>query len=86
MNAADLIGLLAGGCVLLTFSVRSLRALRAFAIASNLLFIAYGASAELLPILVLHGLLLPLNLLRLYEQCKPADREPAAPRLGAQQR
>jgi CRP/FNR family cyclic AMP-dependent transcriptional regulator len=84
MNPSDLLGLLAGSCVLLTFSVRSLCALRGFAIASNLLFIAYAASAQLLPILVLHGLLLPLNVLRLWEQRKPPDRDRQT--LGAQQR
>ena len=65
---ADLLGLLAGGFVLLTFSVRSLTALRSFAVVSNLLFISYALAAQLMPIALLHGLLLPLNLFRLREQ------------------
>jgi hypothetical protein len=36
-------------------------ALRAFAIASNILFIVYAAGSNLAPILLLHALLLPLN-------------------------
>jgi hypothetical protein len=36
-------------------------ALRAFAIASNVLFIVYAAGSDLAPILLLHALLLPIN-------------------------
>jgi hypothetical protein len=39
----------------------------------NLLFIAYAWQPGLMPILVLHGLLLPLNLYRLRE-CLTATR------------
>jgi CRP/FNR family cyclic AMP-dependent transcriptional regulator len=39
--------------------------LRCVAIASNLAFIAYGALADLGPVLVLHLLLLPVNVGRL---------------------
>jgi hypothetical protein len=51
--------------VLATFSMRSMRALRLVAIASNIAFITYGAMGNLYPILVLHSLLLPLNVFRL---------------------
>jgi CRP/FNR family cyclic AMP-dependent transcriptional regulator len=44
-----------------TFCMQSLTRLRAFAIVSNLLFIVYAASADLLPILLLHTVLLPIN-------------------------
>ena len=40
------------------------------AIASNLAFIAYAASEGLIPVLVLHSVLLPVNLARLYEIIK----------------
>ncbi len=63
----DLLGLAAAALVLITFSVRSLQALRCFAIASNLLFIGYGIAGHLIPILLLHALLLPLNLCRLWQ-------------------
>jgi CRP/FNR family transcriptional regulator, cyclic AMP receptor protein len=63
----DALGYLAAGAMLATFSVRSIKALRALAIISNLLFIAYAIGAGLLPVLALHALLLPLNLLRLRE-------------------
>lgn len=57
----DTIGLLATTCVLATFCMTSMVALRAFAIVSNILFIIYGASANLLPIVLLHTILLPVN-------------------------
>lgn len=67
MNPTDLLGYLAAGLVLTTFSVRSIVALRTVAIASNLAFIGYALVAGLAPVLVLHGLLLPLNAWRLWQ-------------------
>jgi hypothetical protein len=61
----ELLGYAAAGLVVATFSARSITTLRALAIASNLLFIAYAASAGLLPVLLLHAVLLPLNVIRL---------------------
>lgn len=67
LSLTDLLGYAAAGLVLATFSFRSITALRSVAIASNLMFIAYAAFAQLAPVLILHALLLPLNMLRLYE-------------------
>jgi hypothetical protein len=61
----ELLGYAAAGLVLATFSARSIVTLRALAIASNLLFIAYAAFARLPPVLILHLLLLPINIVRL---------------------
>jgi hypothetical protein len=58
---SETVGLLAAICVLATFCMQSLTRLRALAIVSNLLFIVYAASADLLPILLLHTVLLPIN-------------------------
>jgi CRP/FNR family transcriptional regulator, cyclic AMP receptor protein len=52
----DAIGLAAAVCVLATFCMKSMLALRAFAMASNMLFTAYGAGADLFPIVVLHAI------------------------------
>jgi hypothetical protein len=75
---SDLLGYAAAGLVLLTFSVRSIAALRSVAIASNLMFIAYAALAHLLPVLILHALLLPLNVWRLRQDLASNEdtREP----------
>ena len=80
MNACwtEFLGYAAAGGVLATFSVRSMTALRSMAIASNLLFIAYAALAGLPPVLLLHALLLPLNLLRLCQVLR-ASSSPERP-------
>jgi hypothetical protein len=49
------------------------------AIASNIAFIAYGALAEVTPVLLLHVVLLPVNVLRLAESVRSALR----PRVAA---
>lgn len=67
MTAVDELGYVAASLVLATFSAKSMVLLRALAIASNLAFIAYGYCAGLWPILALHTVMLPLNLMRLCE-------------------
>lgn len=67
MNGADWIGVAAGAFVVLAFYARRPMQLRLFAIASNLLFILYASFVGLWPVLVLHALLLPLNVVRLCE-------------------
>ena len=65
---------LAAALVFASFFMKTIVPLRTMAIASNLAFIAYallgwgqGVFDKVLPILVLHGALLPLNLWRLHE-------------------
>ena len=65
---------LASTLVLLAFFMRTMIPLRIVAIASNVAFIVYtlcglhyGIFAKIFPIFVLHALLLPLNIFRLYE-------------------
>lgn len=65
MIVIDLIGYFASALVLATFCMRDMVALRCVAIASNLAFIAYGGLVDLGPVLILHLLLLPVNVLRL---------------------
>jgi hypothetical protein len=65
----DLLGYAAAALVLLAFSLRSLTALRAVAIASNLMFMAYAFGAQLQPVFLLHAALLPINLWRLWQAC-----------------
>lgn len=61
----DLLGFSAGAAVLTCFWMRDQRRLRGFGILSNILFILYGALTGMLPIVILHTILLPLNILRL---------------------
>lgn len=65
---------LAAALVFATFFMKTIVPLRMLAIASNVAFITYGLlgiaqgiGAQLMPILVLHVALLPLNVLRLRE-------------------
>jgi CRP/FNR family transcriptional regulator, cyclic AMP receptor protein len=65
MSFTEALGYLASALVLATFCMRDMVALRCMAIASNLAFIAYGALADVGPVLLLHLLLLPVNVQRL---------------------
>lgn len=47
------------------FSMQSMAALRISTLCANVCFIGYGLLSDLYPVLALHGLLLPCNLLRL---------------------
>ncbi|WP_065238360.1 hypothetical protein [Legionella spiritensis] len=63
----NVLGYLASVLVFAAFYVKQIMALRLIAIGSNLAFIAYAIMAHLPPIFVLHALLLPLNIQRIFE-------------------
>jgi hypothetical protein len=65
ITASAITGFIASGLALLTFLMHDMRLLRTVAIFSNVAFILYRALNWLLPVLALHLLLLPLNVLRL---------------------
>jgi hypothetical protein len=78
MHAVDWLGIAGSLLVFASFWMKSTIPLRTLALASNVLFIAYGYVAWLIPILVLHCALLPLNLMRLrqlHRQQKANDNE-----------
>jgi hypothetical protein len=77
-DLTEMLGYAAACLVLATFSARSITILRALAIASNVLFIAYAAGAHLPPVLILHALLLPINLLRLGQALGERSRSDSA--------
>lgn len=64
----ELIGFAASALVFLTFCMQTLLPLRLIAMASNILFIAYGLFAGLVPIFILHSVLLPVNIWRTVQQ------------------
>ena len=68
MQTVDWLGVLGSILVFSTFWMTSTIRLRLMALASNLVFIAYASSALLVPILVLHCALLPLNFIRLWQR------------------
>jgi hypothetical protein len=63
--ARELVGYLASVLVLAAFCVKEMLPLRVIAIGSNLAFISYGYAMGLPPVLLLHLVLLPVNLVRL---------------------
>jgi hypothetical protein len=65
MHGDDWLGVLGSALVFASFWMKSSIPLRAVALASNVVFIAYAYLAWLPPILVLHTALLPLNVVRL---------------------
>jgi hypothetical protein len=65
MHWVDLVGYLASGLVVLTFYMGDMISLRVAAIFSNVAFLAYGIGLGLGPVILLHGILLPLNIWRL---------------------
>ncbi len=78
MNGTDLFGYVACCLVFGTFYMKQMLPLRVTAIASNIAFIAYALLNGLTPILLLHGALLPLNIVRLIEQRRQIAKEQPA--------
>lgn len=70
MHWVEILGYMASGAVFITFWMKTLISLRVIGIASNVLFFAYGLSADLNSIMLLHSLLFPLNCLRLFQALK----------------
>lgn len=62
MSDHDLLGFLASSLVLASFGMRDMLSLRLLALASNVTFISYGHLAHILPVMLLHSVLLPINL------------------------
>lgn len=67
MTITDAMGYVAASLVLATFCAKQMVLLRALAISSNVAFITYGLAARLWPIVMLHAIMLPLNIIRLRE-------------------
>lgn len=63
----DAIGYLASLFVFGSFGCRTMVPLRMLALASNVAFMTYAARNQLAPVLVLHALLLPTNIVRLWQ-------------------
>jgi hypothetical protein len=66
MHWTDLVGFAAAFTVLASFCMTTIVPLRSVAIASNVLFIAYGMLGHIYPVLLLHITLLPINLIKLH--------------------
>ena len=67
MPHADILGYLAGACLLAMAAAKTQAQMRAFNIAANLFFIAYGILGGLLPVLILNSILIGLHAYRLLQ-------------------
>ena len=70
----NILGYLASALVFATFWMKVPMRLRQVGIASNVVFIAYAIVGHLYPIMILHGVLLPLNVIRLRELQRMASK------------
>jgi hypothetical protein len=61
----DVFGYAASALTLATFAQRAMLPMRILALAANICFIRYGAMGVYLPVLSLHLVLLPINVVRL---------------------
>jgi hypothetical protein len=65
MSWVDFLGFAAALSVLASFSMSTILALRTLALLGNVLFVLYGLCAHIYPVLLLHVILLPINLIKL---------------------
>jgi hypothetical protein len=65
MRSWDVVGYIACALVLLTFYMKDMVSLRVAALCSNIAFLTYGISLGLMPVIVLHAILIPMNAWRL---------------------
>ncbi len=70
MTIGEAAGYVASALVFMTFYMKMMTPLRVIAIMSNIAFVTYASIEGLLPILVLHLSLLPLNIIRLRQILK----------------
>jgi hypothetical protein len=80
LDLVDLIGFAAALLTLGTFVQRAMLPMRVTAIGANVCFIFYGAMGHFVPVLALHLILLPVNVLRLGQEVRAARK--AANRLN----
>ena len=67
VNWIELSGYVASALVFLTFYMKTMLPLRVVGIVSNVAFMTYGLGGRLYPVLILHMLLFPVNLVRLLQ-------------------
>ena len=80
MHWTEILGYFGAMLTLSVYSMRRMIPLRIVGICANCVFIAYGGLAEVYPQMVLHGLLLPINVLRLREMLEIISKVKAASR------
>jgi len=80
----DLVGYVASALVLLAFCMRAMIPLRTVALCSNFAFLLYGFNHALMPVMLLHAVLLPVNGWRLWEALQSTDTAQPSSEIVAQ--
>ncbi len=75
--SVDWIGYAGSLCVLSAFCMRKMMALRITSIVGNLVFIAFGWLAGVMPVLVMNSVLLLLNSVRLTQELRDRQAKPS---------
>jgi CRP-like cAMP-binding protein len=70
MRYFEIIGFIGAALMVATLAMKAMIPLRLVGIASSIFQIAFAASAGITPMLIQHGILLPLNAYRLHEQMR----------------
>ena len=74
MTLLEATGYLASALVATAFCMKDIVPLRIVAIASNLAFLTYGVGLGLAPVWLLHAVLLPVNVSRLWQAIGNAEQ------------
>lgn len=82
ISYTEVLGFIAAGLVLISFSMRTIVPLRGVAIVSNVAFFGYGVAIESWPVLLLHAALFPINAVRLHEALQARRRKPELDRIN----
>ncbi len=85
-SSSNVFGYVAAGLVFTTFCMQRMVPLRVMGICSNVAFLTYGLMLDLKPIAVLHAILLPVNIRRLWQarRQQSARRGPLAAAIAAE--
>jgi hypothetical protein len=79
LGLIDALGYAASGLTLATFAQRAMLPMRIMAIGANVCFIGYGAMGRFMPVLILHIILLPINVIRLRPLVSASDTGQSQP-------
>lgn len=75
MGPCEAAGYVASGLVVMAFCMKDVMYLRMVALASNVAFLIYGLGLGLVPVWVLHAILLPVNVCRLWQELSGRGRQ-----------
>jgi CRP/FNR family transcriptional regulator, cyclic AMP receptor protein len=70
MKYFEIIGFIGAALMVTTLAMKAMIPLRVVGIASNIFQIAFALSVGITPMLIQHGILLPVNAYRLYEHLR----------------